>query len=173
VRRVPNQEVLWRQKPTKTLIICISIHQGNTEKIARAMAEILNAKLLKPSEVEIDELSQYDLIGFGSGIYYSKPHRGLLDLVDKLPSLEGKKVFIFFTSGTRKLPFINECDKQLKEKLLEKDSDIIGVFSCRGFDTYGPFKYIGGISKGRPDEKDLEQAKSFAKHLQEATGKGE
>jgi len=157
----------------KTLIIYISMHHGNTEKIARAMAEVLNAKLLKPSEVDIDELSQYDLIGFGSGIYYGRHHKSLLNLIDKLPSLEGKKAFIFFTSGTRKLTLINECDKQLKEKLLEKDSDIIGVFSCRGFDTYGPFKYIGGISKGRPNEKDLEQAKSFAKHLQEAICKGE
>ncbi len=156
----------------KTLIIYISMHHGNTEKIARAMAEVLNAKLLKPSEIDVDELSQYDLIGFGSGIYYGRHHKSLLNFIDKLPSLEGKKAFIFFTSGTRKLPLINECDKQLKEKLLEKGFNIIGIFSCRGFDTYGPFKYIGGTSKGRPNEKDLEQAKSFAKHLQETTGKG-
>lgn len=28
----------------KTLIICISTHHGNTEKIAKAMAEIINKR---------------------------------------------------------------------------------------------------------------------------------
>ena len=53
----------------KTLIICVSIHHGNTEKIAKAMAEVLNAKLVKPNEVNINELAKYYSIGFGSGIY--------------------------------------------------------------------------------------------------------
>ncbi len=53
----------------KTLIIYISIHHSNTERIAKAMAEILDAKLVKSNEVHINDLLEYDLIGFGSGIY--------------------------------------------------------------------------------------------------------
>lgn len=59
----------------------------------------------------------------------------------------------------------NDFDKPLKEKLLEKGFDIIGEFSCRGFDTYGPWKLIGGKNKGRPNGKDLEKAKEFGKSL--------
>lgn len=57
-------------------------------------------------------------------------------------------------------------------KLSIKGFDIIGEFSCRGFDTVGPFKLIGGISKGRPNEKDLKQAKIFAKNLLENLAQG-
>ena len=59
----------------------------------------------------------------------------------------------------------NDFGKPLKEKLLEKGFDIVGEFSCRGFDTVMPFKLIGGISKGRPSGKDLQQARNFAQEL--------
>ena len=37
----------------------------------------------------------------------------------------------------------------------------IGRFQCKGFDTYGPFKLIGGIAKGHPDQKDIREAVEF------------
>jgi len=122
----------------KALVIYISIHHGNTEKIAKAIAEVLDAKLLRPREVNVSNLSKYDLIGFGSGIYFQKHHKALLNLVDKLPEAENRKAFIFSTSAVRKIRLFNDFDKPLKEKLLEKDFDIIGEFSCRGSNTYGP-----------------------------------
>ena len=50
--------------------------------------------------------------------------------------------------------------------LKEKKTDIIGKFGCKGYDTFGPFKLVGGIAKGHPDEKDLEAAVSFVAGLQ-------
>ena len=38
---------------------------------------------------------------------------------------------------------------------------LVGRFSCKGFDTFGPFKLIGGVSKGHPDEKDIAAAIEF------------
>ncbi|MCK5434202.1 MAG: flavodoxin family protein [Dehalococcoidales bacterium] len=145
----------------KNLIIYVSIHHGNTEKVAKAMAEILSAELVKPHDVDITALPKYDLIGFGSGIYFGKYHKSLLSLVDKLPVLKSKKAFIFYTSDR------TEPNRELKEKLLAKGFDIIGEFSCRGWDTWGPLKLIGGISKGRPNKEDLEKARNFAKDLLE------
>ena len=46
------------------------------------------------------------------------------------------------------------------------DDRIVGEFSCKGFDTFGPFKLIGGISKGHPDKNDLDNAKAFFKELE-------
>ena len=43
----------------------------------------------------------------------------------------------------------------MKTILEEKHADLIGTFSCKGYDTFGPFKLVGGIGKGRPNEKDL------------------
>lgn len=146
----------------KILIICKSVHHGNTTKIAKAMAEVLNAKIKEPSEVNISTINQYDLIGFGSGIYFQRHHKTILNLVDKLPKLQNKKVFIFSTKGTGPMwPY----HKLLKNKLLSKNFKIIDEFSCKGFDTFGPLKIIGGINKNRPNKKDLKKAKNFAEKI--------
>lgn len=145
----------------KNLIIYISIHHGNTEKVAKAMAEVLNAELVKVYDVDITALSKYDLIGFGSGMYSKKPHKDLLSLVDKLPVLKNKKAFIFYTSGGDK----SDSDRELREKLLAKGFDIIGAFSCPGWDTWGPLRFFGGIYEGRPNKEDLEKARNFANNL--------
>lgn len=149
----------------KTIIIYTSIHHGNTEKVAKVMTNILDAALLQVKQADASMLEQYDLIGFGSGIYFGKHHKSLLDFVDKLPILRGKKAFIFSTSGLRKIRFIHDFDKPLKGKLQRKGFDIIGEFSCRGLDTYRATKLVGGINKGRPNAKDLRQTEDFARVL--------
>jgi len=149
----------------KALIIYISVHHGNTERVAKVMANILDADLLQMKQVDASVLEQYDLIGFGSGIYFGKHHKSLLDFVDMLPMLRNKKAFIFSTSGLRKIQFIHNFDKPLKEKLQRKGFDIIGEFSCRGLDTYRVTKLVGGVNKGRPNAEDLKQAEDFASGL--------
>lgn len=146
----------------KTLIICVSMHHGNTEKIAKAMAEVLDAEIKKPSEVNIEEITKYDLIGFASGIYNRKHHRSLFELVDKLKSQKHNKAFIFSTAT---IPF-KVLHKPLKESLIDKGFDIIEEFCCKGFMNHSFTKYIfGGLNKGRPNEKDLENARKFAEDL--------
>lgn len=151
----------------KTLIVYISFHYGNTEKIAKTISEVLDAKSLKLNEIKMDMFSQYDLIGFGSGIYFFKHHKALLNLVENLPYLN-KKVFVFSTRGIGPVWFYHQ---PLKKKLLKKGFNIVGEFSCRGFDTYLFDKYIpflkftGGLNKGRPNEKDLKNARNFATNL--------
>ncbi len=149
----------------KALIIYISVHHGNTERVAKVIANILDADLLQVEQADASMLEQYDLIGFGSGIYFGKHHKILLDFADRLPALRNKKAFIFSTSGLRKIPFIHNFDKPLKGKLQRKGFEIIGEFSCRGFDTYRATKLVGGINSGRPNAKDLKQAEDFARGL--------
>jgi flavodoxin len=149
----------------KALIIYISIHHGNTERVAKVMANILDADLLHMKQVNANMLEQYNLIGFGSGIYFGKHHESLLDFVDKLPVMKNKKAFIFSTSGLRKIPFVHDFDKPLRKRLQRKGFDIIGEFSCRGLDTYRATKLVGGVNKGRPDARDLQQAEDFAQSL--------
>jgi len=150
----------------KFLVIYNSVHHGNTEKIAKAMVDVLEAKLVKPQEVDVDTIVDYDLIGFGSGIYVGKHHKSILKLVDRIPFQKNKKSFIFSTSGMKEGGIFNRFNKPLKEKLSEKRFRIMGEFSCLGYDTYGPFRIIGGVNKGRPNDQDLKKAEDFAAEMQ-------
>ncbi len=154
-----------KKQAMKSLIICVSVYRGNTRKVAEAMAEVLNAPVLAPEEVSPEKLNEYDLIGFGSGIYFHRHHPELLKFVKSLPPMSGKKAFMFYTSGFRRIKFFHECERALRNDLLNKGFDIVGTFSCRGYDAVGPLALIGGISKGHPNEQDLESARKFAREL--------
>ena len=149
----------------RCLIIYVSVHHGNTDEIARAMANALDADLLQVKHVDAGIVEQYNLIGFGSGIYFGRHHKSLLDIVLGLPLLRHKKAFIFSTSGLRRLRFIHDFDKRLKQALERKGLEIVGEFSCRGFDRFGAAMILGGINRGRPDSKDLRRAQDFARAL--------
>jgi flavodoxin len=146
-----------------TLIIYNSTHHGNTEKIANIMANTLKAKLLNCCEVNAEVLAGYDLIGIGSGIYFGKHHKSILELIDTLPAMN-INAFIYSTRGGTPT-WLNH--RKLRKKLLEKGFKIIGEFSCRGYDTVGPLKYIGGINKRRPNKVDFKKAENFAMGLLE------
>lgn len=148
----------------KTAIICYSYHHGNTDKIARRMVAVLEAKLMKPEEVDVSGLAEYDLIGFGSGIYMSKHHKSLLKLVDAMPDMKGRKAFIFSTAG-RGEPTMERNHRALRAALAGKGFVIVGEFSCYAWDTFFLLRLIGGINKGRPNEDDLTKADTFAKDL--------
>ncbi|MGB8311985.1 MAG: flavodoxin family protein [Halobacteriota archaeon] len=153
----------------KTLIVYKSTHRMNTEKVAKAMAETMNAQLTKVEDVRPEELVGCDLIGFGSGIYGLKHHKALIDLIETMPAMD-KNVFVFSTTGN-----FREVNHQLiKEKLTERGCHIVGEFTCFGEfagalrlnrDWKGALAFIGGKNKGHPDEKDLENARAFAKGL--------
>jgi flavodoxin len=149
----------------KTLLILFSYHHKNTQKIADVFAKILEAQIKTPPETNAEDLQQYDLIGFGSGIYFGKHHKSLLEFAEKLPPTN-KKAFIFSTNGGNigKMN-VENFHKPLKTILTAKGFNIVGEFNCAGFDTFGPLKLVGGISKGRPNEEDLKKAESFAANL--------
>ncbi len=149
----------------KTLIIYASIHHGNTKKIAQIIGSVLEAEVLSFSEVNQKNIEEADLIGFGSGIYFTKFHKGLINLVENLPEMEGKKAFLFSTSGMKANNIFNRSHDKFRKILAKKKFEIVGDYTCPGYDTYSVLKYIGGINKNRPNEKDLEKAREFAESI--------
>jgi hypothetical protein len=75
----------------KALVVYNSIAQGNTAKIAKVIARVLEAKLLKPSEISEEMVRECSLMGFGSGIYFQKHHRSLHTLVAQLSELRARR----------------------------------------------------------------------------------
>lgn len=151
----------------ETLIVCKSYHHGNTRKVAESIGAVLDAEIMQPSEEYSSSISDYDLLGLGSGIYRGRYHEDILDFVGNLPEVKGKKAFIFSTSLFGRIPVIMDFGRKVKDRLSEKGFEVIGNFSCRGYSTHGPLKLFGGVHKGRPDEEDLKGAKEFAEGLLE------
>ena len=148
----------------KSLIVCVSKSHGNTRRVADRMAEVLGAEVVEPEAVDPATLGQYDLVGFGSGIYYMAVDARLRDLIRHLERVDGVRAFTFFTSGARQVPLL-DCNKPVRKQLESKGFEVLGSFSCRGFDTVGPFGFIGGINRGRPNDHDLDRAAAFADRL--------
>jgi flavodoxin len=153
----------------ETLIVYKSYRYMNTEKVARAMAEVIEAQISKVEDVVPEALREFDLIGFGSGIYGSKHHNALIGLIEAMPAME-KDVFVFSTAG-----ILRKTNHQvIREKLAEKGCHIVGEFACAGqfagtlrlrrdWTVVGEF--VGAMNKGHPNETDLDNARAFAKTL--------
>ena len=142
----------------KKAIVYASVHHGNTEKIVKSIAEECKVDLIDAVKHSDADLSSYDMIGFASGIYFSKFHQSILKFVEKnLP--DDKKVFLICTYGG------SANYKSIEQILDKKHARVDGKFGCKGYDTFGPFKLVGGIAKGHPDYKDLQNAVGFVKNL--------
>ena len=156
----------------KSLIICYSYHHNNTQKVAEAMGKVLGADIKTPQQTNPEELQQFDLVGFGSGIFDEKHHESLLELANKLPQVTDKKAFIFSTSfvSVDSHVFGSVSGKfhiALREKLQSKGYTIVGEFNCKGFNTNRIYGRFGGMNKGRPNAEDLKRAEEFALKLKE------
>lgn len=140
----------------KVLIIYHSEHHGNTKKLVEAIAGQGDVTLLNVSDSSSLNWSDFDLIGFASGIYYQKFHKDILGSAEKnLPT--GKKVFFLYTCGVKR----NSYTDAIRKIAETKGAQILGSYGCLGFDTFGPFKLVGGIAKGHPDDKDISDALNF------------
>ena len=145
----------------KTAIAYYSKHHGNTKQVLDAIKEY------DPEVVLIDitdrhevDLTGYDRIGFASGVYYSKFADQVLNFARvNLPPQ--KDVFFIATAGNPMELYFSSIANIAKDKRCRE----LGRFQCKGFDTFGPFKLVGGIQKGHPDEKDLQEAVEFYQNL--------
>ena len=140
----------------KTAICYWSRHHGNTLRVLEAMASEGDADLIDVTTRQAVQLEGYDLVGFASGVYYGKLHQSVPAFARQyLP--EGKPVFFVCTYGASQ----GKSLEALEVVAREKGCPVLGRFGCRGWDTFGPFRLVGGIAKGHPDQADLENARRF------------
>ena len=148
----------------KSIIICASTHHGNTRKVVDAIAAECGVEVLDATKVHEKDLSGYDLIGFASGIYAAKFHQSIMDFA-KVNLPHNKKIFYIMTCAMNR-----DFSKSMESSISGKSAEVVGKFNCHGYNTFGPFKLVGGTSKGHPDETDLKNAVQFYKEIAEKVG---
>lgn len=148
-----------------TLVICASKHHGNTRTVAERIGTVLGARVLTPAEVTPADLDAADLVGFGSGVYWMSFDPALIDLVRSLENKPRGTAFVYATSGMPETP-LRRYTRGLKDLLAERGFTVKPeVFHCRGLDTMGPFRLVGGMNQGHPTSGDLESAEAYARRL--------
>ena len=146
----------------KTAILYYSKHHGNTKKLLDAIASACAVDLIDVTAGHASDLSGYDRIGLASGIYYSNYAKQMISFAEaNLP--EGKPVFFIYTHGAPKGDFL----KGIRVVTQQKQCPELGEYRCQGFDTFGPFKILGGIAKGHPTEDEIGGAVQFYQNLPE------
>ena len=141
-------------------IVYFSQHHGNTKKLLDAIAATEDVKLIDVTTNPTADLSSFDRIGFASGIYYTSFAKQVLSFAEAyLP--EGKDVFFIYTHGAPKGGFLTAIRSVTEKKHCRE----LGSYHCLGFDTFGPFKLVGGIAKGHPTEDEIKGAVEFYQRL--------
>lgn len=140
----------------KTILIYESTHHGNTKKLVDAVAERYGIRIATVEEAAAMDLSAYDRIGIASGVAFGKFYEATERFVgDSLP--KGKEVFFLYTCGNDSGKYANS----VSAKAAARGCKVLGVYGCRGFDTFGPFKLVGGIAKGHPTQNEIDGAVDF------------
>ena len=145
----------------KTCIVYYSKHHGNTKKLLDAIKAVdPEVELIDATEKREADLNGYDRIGFASGVYYGKFAEQVLTFA-KVNLPPQKEVFFIATAGNPLKSNFNSISAVAKDK----QSRELGRFQCKGFDSFGPFKLVGGIQKGHPTEDEIAEAVTFYQNL--------
>lgn len=144
----------------RVAIVYYSQHHGNTKKLLDAIAKEEVVTLIDAAGEKSADLTSFDCIGFASGIYFASFAKQILSFAEEnLP--ENKDVFFLNTCGFQSGVYFDSIRKIAKLRKCRE----LGAYQCLGFDTFGPFKLVGGIAKGHPDEDEIAEAVRFYKSV--------
>ena len=140
----------------KAVIIYASTHHGSTKKLVEAIADKYDIAQIDATKQQQADLSEYDLIGFASGIDFGRFYHSVEQFLENnLP--KGKRVFFLYTCARVNHRFT----EKIKASALEKRAILLGEYGCRGYNTYGPWKMIGGMNRKHPSENEISNAVKF------------
>lgn len=156
----------------KSWIVVHSYHHGNSEKIARSMAEAIDARVTNAVGADAAEAAEIDLLGLGAGIDSGAHYQELLNFAMTLPEAKGRACFLFSTCGICSEGKMASDHARLSEIVTQKGYRVLGGFACVGYNTNSFLKYLGGMNRGRPNAEDCARAAAFARTMAQKTREG-
>ncbi|MBR5533768.1 MAG: flavodoxin [Ruminiclostridium sp.] len=144
----------------KTAIIYASKHHGNTYQLVKAISERHPITEIHAEIQSQADLSDYDLIGFASGIDFGRFYPSVeAFLRNNLPA--NKQVFFLYTCAKPRKGFTTAIEEEAKKR----NAILLGEYGCRGYNTYGPWKLVGGMNRNHPTKAELDGAVRFYESL--------
>jgi flavodoxin I len=120
---------------------------GNTKKLAEAIAKELS---VQAQDVEHAELQSGSFVFLGTGSYGKEPGKPMEKFIES-NDMRSRNVALFGTSGSGKGSEVGFMETMLEKK----DAEIKGKFFCKG-------RFLI-MNRGRPNDKDLMDARTFAR----------
>jgi flavodoxin/NAD-dependent dihydropyrimidine dehydrogenase PreA subunit len=143
---------------------------GNTRKIACAIQNGIQAvtsrcEIGRFGRINMDELTDYDLIGIGSPCWDGVPFH-IERILAAMSPIPGKHVFTFCTHGVMGFRFLPNIVKLLTDKQMV----VLGSrdWYCSVYHPLIPKPYL---TDGHPDDVDLQEAAEFGQEMVQASQK--
>ena len=144
----------------KIAVVYASRDHGNTRRLVEGIAEQREITLFDAVACRQADLSEFDLIGFASGIDFGRFYAPVVQfLKENLP--DNKQIFFLYTCARVNSRFTGT----ISEAATERGAVCLGTYGCRGYNTYGPWKLIGGMNKNHPDSSEITEAVRFVESL--------
>ncbi len=143
---------------------------GNTRKVAEAIAdgfrEAGHAVRTIPL-MGVKDAIHADLLGVGTPCFSSQAPTPVKNFLRALPPLDGRRAFVFATSGGAPGRVLYDLTSLLRSK----GADVVGGFLAHGT-TCHPAPCLNGRMPGRPNADDLARAWHFAVTVSEHVSAG-
>lgn len=156
-------------------LVAYGTMRGTTGAIGEAIAAGLNAAGASASAVHLDllammpgRIAKAELLGFGSPVYFLREAAYVADFIRALPSLAGKKAFVWCACGMNR---IGETLPRLQALLSERGAVVVGAQHFPSAMSYLPYRKRGfGNPDHLPDEGVLAAARDFGRRMAQARG---
>lgn len=150
----------------KSIIIYFS-QTGSTREVAKSIGDAIReytgqCDIVRLSEVDIEALRSYDLIGLGCPTFLHREPLNVTGFIRRLGHLKGKHCFVFATHGGHPVNVLPGMAGKLRRQGLK----VIGGFNCDGEDRMPHYTYPW-FTSGHPDQVDLKAAADFGKDMVE------
>jgi len=156
------------------ILITYFSQTGNTKQIADSIYESLQGdKTIKPVD-EVQNIEDYSLLFVGFPVHSHGVPFKIEGLIKKIP--KGKKIAFFSTHGSLTGGRLSREALEHAAAIASK-AKILGTFSCRGKVSTAALEVLSRSpehkawtdmavsARTHPDERDLEDARSFAKWI--------
>jgi flavodoxin len=154
-------------------IVLYSTIGGNTEKVAKEIADELNCQCVKiakgfdPSSLDLND---FDLVFVGTGNYWGNPNADLLSYLKEMNPAGSRRFAMFLTRFGRgndrdvfeKVKAAVEAKGQV---MLENFYECFGVGRTAFWSGMG--RMIGHDARGHPNAEELSAARKWARKLVE------